>query len=38
MQSVITNILTNSDARGIEVVENQLIDQAEIAAPWESLE
>lgn len=37
MQSVITNILTNGDARDAGVVEHQLIDQAEIANPWETL-
>jgi hypothetical protein len=34
MQSVITNILTDNEARGAKVVESQLINQAEIAAPW----
>lgn len=34
MDTVITNILTNTDARTNVEVESLLIGQAELAAPW----
>lgn len=34
MDEVIVNILTNSDARSEQQVENLLIEQVGVAAPW----
>lgn len=34
MDEVIVNILTNSDVRSEQQVENLLIEQAGVATPW----
>lgn len=37
MKDVITNILTDAEARSSEAVEIMLIQEADIASPWSSL-